>query len=58
MTWSWWAFFGGIVAAFLVSFGCIVGWWFLIITREHRRTRQELAEDFQLLRDTLKARRN
>lgn len=46
--WLW--FLLGIISAFVISFGAIVGWWFLYISRENKNWRTEVRDDFDRIR--------
>lgn len=44
----------GIVTAYLVTFGALVGWWFLLIRKDPTRTGEQIREDFDKIRRGIK----
>lgn len=54
MTWNWLSFFLGIVCSFIISFGAIVGWWFLLIRHDPTETGKQIRDDFDKVRGAIR----
>jgi len=52
--WNWAIFGLGIAASFLVSFGAIVGWWFLLIGKKGPLWREVTQKDFERVKRSIK----
>ncbi len=57
MTWSWWAFIAGMISSFVVSFGAMVGWWFLLIGRHEPEPMDRVQQDFEQVREAIRRRK-
>jgi hypothetical protein len=56
--WNWASFFFGILASFLISFGGMVGWWFILMKKSGPMWREITREDFERVKRLIRARDN